>query len=75
MAPKKPLKSKIRRNGSATMYFERQNNYLKRKKSQKMKKLRKKKDRLKYLWKKTAKVLTSKERQETGKLEKELNNQ
>ena len=57
------------------MYIERQNNYLKRKKAQKMKELRKKKDRLKYLWKKTAKVLTSKERQETRKLEKELNNQ
>ena len=54
------------------MFFEKQNNYLKRKKDKKMKEPRKKKDRLKYLMKKAVQQLSSKERKELKQLQGEM---
>ena len=72
MAPKKVSKGKQRRTGDAMMFYERQQNYLKRKNIPKMKEARKKKDRLKYLVKKAIKQLSSKEKKELKQLQEEI---
>ena len=66
MAPKKDTNGKEKRNGKVMMFYERQKNYLKRKRNQK-------KERLKYLLKKkTMKLLSRKEQKELKQLQEDM---